>query len=199
MFSFIKGCLVRKSSSFVEIESGGLGFKISVPLTTLSKIGDVGSEVLLHTCILFREESFQVYGFAKSDERDIFNELIKISGVGPKIAIAILSYLEVDEFVECILRNEVGRLIKLPGIGKKTAERLILELREKVKRYKITESVDYVGEKQVVYQEVIAALNVLGYQESKLKGIVAEVLKNMQQQDLTIENVLRKILRMLNK
>lgn len=199
MFSFIRGKLIRKTSSVVEVEANGLGFEIFVPLTSLSKIGDIGTVVLLHTLFLFREDSFQIFGFTTPEEKEIFRELIKISGVGPKIALAILSYLEVDEFIDCVTRNEVKRLTELPGVGKKTAERVLLEFREKVKRLKVSEPSGIPSDSSNLYEETISALNVLGYQEGKVRSIVLDVMKRLSTKEKTVENVLKLVLRELVK
>ncbi|MGB9771651.1 MAG: Holliday junction branch migration protein RuvA [Candidatus Kapaibacteriota bacterium] len=199
MFSSIKGRIRRKTSSLVEVEVNGLGFEVLVSLTTLARIGDVGEEVLLYTIFLFRDETYQIYGFATLEEKEIFQELIRISGIGPKIAIAILSYLEVEEFIDCVVRNDIGKLTKLPGVGKKIAERVLLEFRGKVKKLKIVDGAKVGNEGASFYQEAISALVVLGYQENKVKKIVLDTIRKLPENEKTIESVVKQVLRELNK
>lgn len=199
MFASLKGRLVNKTTSFVEIDVGGLGFAVFVSLNTLTKIGEVGDEVLIHTVVFSRDDTFQIFGFATKEEKEIFQELIKISGIGPKIALAILSYLDLDEFINCVLDNEITKLTKLPGIGKKTAERILLEFREKVKKFDRTENYDLPIEKRNLFREAISALSVLGYQENKVKNVVTDIIKSNKDKELTIEELLKLSLRALNK
>lgn len=198
MFTFIKGKIVRKSTSIVEIESNGIGYEIHTSLRSISAIGEVGQETLLYTSVLLRDDTFQIYGFKSYEEREIFKELIKISGVGPKIALAILSYLDSDEFINCVNHNEVDRLMNLPGVGKKTAERVLLEFREKAKKLQRQAVMTSAGE-QNLYYEVISALNVLGFQENKVKSLVNEILRKVPPTEQFVENVLKNVLKALNK
>lgn len=199
MFSYLRGQLTNKTTSFVEIDVGGLGFEILVSLNSLSKLGEVGDEVVIHTLVLFRDDVFQIYGFVTREEKEIFRELIKISGVGPKIALAILSYLEVNEFIDCVVNNDIGKLTKLPGIGRKTAERVLLEFREKVKKIEKTEDYDFSSDKRKLYWEAISALAVLGYQENKVRNVVNDILKQNKEKELTIEELLKQSLKALNR
>ncbi len=198
MFTFIKGKLVRKSPSLVEIESGGIGYEIHTTLRSLSEMGEIGQETVLYTCVLFRDDTFHIYGFKSYEERDIFKELIKISGVGPKIALAILSYLDFEDFIDCVNRNNVDKLMNLPGVGRKTAERVLLEFREKAKKLHQREGIAVSGE-QNTYYEVISALNVLGFQENKVKSVVNNVLRKIPPTEQSVENVLKNVLKALNK
>lgn len=199
MFSFVKGKVIKKATSFIEIEVNGLGFEIMMSLNSLKDVGEFGSEALIYTYIVFRDDSFQIYGFSTREEKEIFRELIKISGVGPKIALAILSYLKVEEFIDCVAKNEVKKLTGLPGIGKKTAERVLLEFREKVKKLKDKEQPELTSDSMQVYEETISALTVLGYQENKVRSLVLELIAKLPQNELTVENLLKHTLKELVK
>ncbi|MCX7909710.1 MAG: Holliday junction branch migration protein RuvA [Ignavibacteria bacterium] len=197
MYSYIKGKIIRKTTSTIEIEVNGFGFELLVSLNSLSKLGEVGDEIIIYTIFLFRDDNFQVYGFATQDEREIFQELIKISGIGPKIALAILSYLEVSEFIEVVKTNDIKKLVKLPGIGRKTSERILLEFREKIKKFDKVEKVEVSMDGKNLYEEAITALSVLGYQEIRVKNIVKEIISKSNK--LTIEELLKQTLKVLNK
>jgi Holliday junction DNA helicase RuvA len=199
MFSFIRGKITSKSPSYVEIDSNGLGFEIIVPLTTLSKIGNIGEIAQLYTLVMFRDEAFQIFGFATKEEKEIFQELIKISGVGPKVALAILSYMEVGDFINCVANNEIGKFVKLPGIGRKTAERVIFEFRNKIDKLKMLEIVEISTNQYKIYEEAISALNVLGYQEAKVRNIVLDIIRNHKTEELTLEVLLKQALKVLNR
>lgn len=198
LFSYIKGKLIHKSSTFIEIESNGVGYQMIASLNTISAIGDVGGEVKIFTLLLLREENFVMYGFASLEEKEIFKELINVSGIGSKIALAILSYLTVEEFLDCVLKEKIMTLTRLPGIGRKTAERIILEFREKVKKF------TSVGkEKQMIYaenlfEEGVTALTVLGYPESKARLAIAESFKEIGKES-SLEDLIRTALKLLNR
>ncbi len=132
MIGRISGTLLEKHPPLVLVDVGGVGYEIDVPMSTLYNLPAVGEKVALHTQLIVREDAHQLYGFATHDERAAFRQLLKISGVGPKLALTILSGLSVAELSHVVAAQEVGRLTKIPGIGKKTAERLLLELRDKL-------------------------------------------------------------------
>ena len=132
MIGRITGTLLELSPPTVCIQAGGLGYEIDVPMSTLYKLPPTGQSVTLHTHLAIREDAHVLYGFATPAERVAFRALIKVSGIGARTALAVLSGLSVDDLADAVDRQESGRLIKVPGIGKKTAERLLLELRDKL-------------------------------------------------------------------
>lgn len=199
MFSFIRGKILQKTATSVEIETNGLGFEIMLSLNSLTKIGNVGDEVFLYTVVLLRDEKYQIYGFVTVSEKDIFKELINIPGIGPKIALGILSNFEVDEFIDCVQKNDVDNLTKLPGIGRKTAERILLEFREKANKIQFKENGLVEQKNASLFTEAISALNVLGYPENRVRIIVRDLLNNMTKKDLTVENLIKQALKILNK
>ncbi|MCX7879873.1 MAG: Holliday junction branch migration protein RuvA [Ignavibacteria bacterium] len=199
MLSYIKGKLVGKYANFVEIECNGFGFRCATTLNTTSKLGEIGSEVLLYTQVVFRDNNFNLYGFHSLAEKEVFTELIEIPGIGPKTAIIVLSYLSVSEFWDCIGKEETTRLTQIPGIGKRTAERLIMELKEKVKKvtFDKRESVD--TNIQNLFNEAVLALKVLGYGELQTRSVVLNILQDKANKDISIELVIKEALKILNK
>lgn len=196
--SYIKGKLVRKGSSFVEIESNGVGYQIFASLNTISAIGDVGSEVKIHTFLLLRDENLLMFGFASLEEKEIFKELINISSIGPKIALAILSYLSVEEFLDCVAKEKTVMLTGLPGIGRKTAERIILEFREKVKKFVSIGQGKEEVQKENLFEEGIAALTVLGYPENKARSAIAYASREIGGEP-SLEDLVKTALKLLNR
>jgi Holliday junction DNA helicase RuvA len=133
MIGRIRGTLIYKQPPEILVEVGGVGYEVQVPLTTLFQLPAPGSEVSLVTHFVVREDAQLLYGFADERERGLFRELIKISGVGPKLALTILSGMDASSFARCVQRDDISSLMALPGVGKKTAERLLVEMRDKLK------------------------------------------------------------------
>jgi Holliday junction DNA helicase RuvA len=133
MIDFIRGVLSEKEPGYVTLEANGVGYEIIIPLSTLERLPAKGSEVKLHTHHHVREDTQKLYGFLTKQERELFRQLIAVSSIGPKTAMGILSKMSVDELVRYVTLGDPSRLTKVPGIGAKTAERLILELRGKLK------------------------------------------------------------------
>ncbi|MBI4986783.1 MAG: Holliday junction branch migration protein RuvA, partial [Rhodocyclales bacterium] len=132
MIGRITGILLEKNPPQIVVDVHGVGYELDVPMSTFYHLPAVGEKVALHTHLLVREDAHCLYGFLGEDERAAFRQLLKISGVGARTALAVLSGLSVDELARAVALQEAGRLVKIPGIGKKTAERLLLELRDKL-------------------------------------------------------------------
>ncbi len=133
MIGRIRGNLVHKQAPVIVVEAGGVGYELQVPMTTLFQLPELGSEVALLTHFVVREDAQLLYGFIEEGDRSLFRELIKVSGVGPKLALTILSGMDANSFARCVQRDDLSALIALPGVGKKTAERLLVEMRDKLK------------------------------------------------------------------
>ncbi|MDR2880776.1 MAG: Holliday junction branch migration protein RuvA [Azoarcus sp.] len=131
MIGRISGILLEKKPPQILVETGGIGYEIDVPMSTFCDLPACGEKVKLHTHFVVREDGHFLYGFATSEERAVFRQLIRISGIGARMALAVLSGLPISELAQAVALQETGRLVKIPGIGKKTAERLLLELRGK--------------------------------------------------------------------
>jgi Holliday junction DNA helicase RuvA len=132
MIGRIKGILLEKQANQILLDVSGLAYEVEVPMSTLFQLPETGSETVLHTHLVVREDAQLLYGFFENHERTLFRLLIKLNGVGPKMALGILSGLNIRELAECVHRNDLNALVRLPGVGKKTAERLIIELRDKL-------------------------------------------------------------------
>ena len=132
MIGFLRGVLVAKKAPSLLLDVHGVGYEIDAPMSTFFKLPNVGEEVSLHTHLAVREDAHTLYGFLTESERALFRSLIKVSGVGAKLALGVLSGLSVDEFHRCIQSGNSAVLVKLPGIGKKTAERLVIEMRDRL-------------------------------------------------------------------
>jgi Holliday junction DNA helicase RuvA len=132
MIGFIRGVLVAKRAPALLIDVQGLGYELDAPMSTFYSLPEIGAEVRLYTHLQIREDAHSLFGFATEAERSLFRSLIRVSGIGAKLALAILSGISVDDFRVCVERQDSARLVRLPGIGKKTAERLIIELRDRL-------------------------------------------------------------------
>jgi holliday junction DNA helicase RuvA len=132
MIALLRGVLLEKHPNQVIIETGGVGYEVTIPVSTFSNLPETGTEVRLRIHTHVREDAFSLFGFLSSDEKLLFEKLISVSGVGPKLGVTILSGLRAAELIHSIRRGEVDKLVRIPGIGRKTAERLVLELRDKL-------------------------------------------------------------------
>ena len=134
MIGRIRGTLLEKRPGLVLIEAGGVGYEVEIPYTTFFHLGEVGSEATLLTHLAVREDAHTLYGFAARLDRDLFRSLVRSSGVGPKLALGILSGLEAEAFIGAVESHDVAALVKIPGVGKKTAERLLIEMSDRIQR-----------------------------------------------------------------
>lgn len=189
MIGRLHGKLLEKNPPQILIDVSGVGYEVDVPMSTFCNLPEVGGELTLHTHFVVREDAELLYGFATLAERAVFRALIKISGVGPKIALALLSGITVDQLKDAVDRGETGLLTKVPGIGKKTAERLVLELKGKLAGTgATTAAVPTSGARA----DVAAALIALGYSERE----AAAATKKLPE-DCTVNDGLRLALKSL--
>ena len=190
MIGRLHGKLLEKNPPQILIDVSGVGYEVDVPMSTFCNLPEVGGELTLHTHFVVREDAQLLYGFATLAERAVFRALIKISGVGPKIALALLSGITVDQLKDAVDRGETGLLTKVPGIGKKTAERLVLELKDKLAGTgAATAAVPTSGARA----DVAAALIALGYSERE----AAAATKKLPE-DCTVNDGLRLALKSLS-
>ena len=133
MIGRIRGILIEKQPTDIQVEVAGIAYEVQVPMSTLFKLPEVGDAVTLHTHFVVREDAQQLFGFIELKDKTLFRTLIKVNGVGPKMALGILSSVDSDALVGLVLSNDIAALVAMPGIGKKTAERLVIELRDKIK------------------------------------------------------------------
>ncbi|MDP1836185.1 MAG: Holliday junction branch migration protein RuvA [Chlamydiales bacterium] len=132
MLAYIQGKLISASTSDVVILANGLGYRVAIPVNAFTDLPAIGSEVSLHTSFIVREQSHALFGFLSSDERDIFEVLLNVSGIGPKSALSIIGHLRIDDLAKAVNDHDIATMCKVPGIGRKTAERLLLEVRDKL-------------------------------------------------------------------
>ncbi len=133
MIGRLRGRLVRKSPPALIVDVGGVGYELEAPMSTFYHLPEVGSEVELHTHLVVREDAHLLYGFATEDERRLFRDLLRVAGIGPKIGLALLSGIDVPTFLVCVEAQDVDALVRIPGIGRKTAERLLVEMRDRIR------------------------------------------------------------------
>lgn len=199
MLAYIKGSLEEKTSHYVVIDVGGLGYKIYMSESAIDKLGNIGEIVKVHTYYQVREDDISIYGFITSEELKMFELLISVSGVGAKSAVTILAHISPSSFALAIISNDVSKLVKIPGVGKKTAARIVLELKDKLKTI---EAVDTQMEEseQVIREdskvcEAIAALQVLGYNRKEIE----KAMENIDTNHITVEDIIRKGLSILGR
>ncbi|OGT30336.1 MAG: Holliday junction DNA helicase RuvA [Gammaproteobacteria bacterium RIFCSPHIGHO2_12_FULL_35_23] len=168
MIGFIHGKLVEKQPPYLTIDVNGVGYEIQTSMNTFYKLPEVGVLIKLLTHLIVREDAHLLYGFSEARERELFRTLIKVNGVGPKLALTILSSMAPDEFVGCISVNDTASLVRMPGVGKKTAERLVIEMRDKLAHWQ-DQGITYSETKQLsgtistITQDAVSALIALGY------------------------------------
>lgn len=189
MIDQIKGKLITKKPTYIVVEMHGIGFKISIPLSSYQLIGNTGEEVHVLTYLHVREDNLQLFGFATEDERQLFQLLISVSGIGPKVAQGILSGISTSDFKRAIIHQDLTMLTLAPGVGKKTGERLILELREKISDEALQEETVSSSHMTSIGEEAILALVSLGYKRLQAQKAVQRVFQ--EHHDLNIEETLR--------
>ncbi len=179
MIAHLRGKLLAKHPNQAIVETGGVGYDLTISVPTFSDLPGVGSEVALHVHTHVREDIIALYGFLQSAEKRLFEKLITVSGIGPKLAITILSGMAAEDMINAIRGNDIARLTRIPGIGKKTAERMVLELRDKLPVEKHGE-VAAAPTLSAVEEDVLSALVNLGYQRAAAEKALASISKNGQ-------------------
>lgn len=176
MIAHLRGRLISKHPNQAVIETSGVGYDVTISVPTFAELSQVGTEVSLHIYTHVREDTLALYGFGRLEEKHLFEKLLTVSGIGPKLAITILSGMAADEMVGAIRGNDVARLTRIPGIGKKTAERMVLELRDKLPPDG-AEAVKEIPSLTAIEEDVLSALTNLGYQRAAVEKAVATVAK----------------------
>ena len=199
MFAYIKGNLEIKTNGYVVVDVGGIGYKIFMSQNAIEKLGESGKEVKIHTYVRVREDDISIFGFNSNEELRMFELLLSVSGIGAKSSLTILSNISPSSFALAVISNDIGKLKKLPGIGPKTAQRIILELKDKLKTEEaIDDNVEELKEAIVEndkVSEAISALQVLGYSRREIDVALANIDKN----NLSIEEIIRQGLKKLSK
>ena len=194
MIAQITGVLAEKSPNQLIINVGGVGYQVFVSLQTLYRLPAIGEQVSLHIYTHLREDALQLYGFLEREEKDLFLLLRGVTGIGPRLALNILSGIPAQELEEALGASDVTRLLAVPGVGKKTAERLVVELREKVGAVRNGQAQEIFGEQARVAAEAVSALINLGYRKAEAEKSVSLALKGGKKE---VAEVIREALRNL--
>ncbi|MEH6596779.1 MAG: Holliday junction branch migration protein RuvA [Colwellia polaris] len=205
MIGRLRGTLIEKMAPEILIECHGIGYEVTMPMTSIYALGEVNQEATLYTHFVVREDAQLLYGFANKVERKLFRLLIKVNGVGPKLGLAILSGMSADQFVSCVIQDDLSTIVKIPGVGKKTAERLLIEMRDKLKDWQ-TDSSDalvhmmptdvnqantFVSDNK---GDAINALVSLGYSQQQADKAVKSVFEANKTSEDLIRNALKAML-----
>jgi holliday junction DNA helicase RuvA len=177
MIAHLRGKLIARHPNQVIVDAMGVGYDVTISVPTFSELPPAGGEVSLHIHTHVREDQIALHGFLRPEEKHLFEKLISVSGIGPKLAITILSGMPTNEMTAAIRGNDVARLTKIPGIGRKTAERMVLELRDKLPAVG-TDQVHVVPSLSAVQEDVLSALMNLGYQRASAEKALSTIEKN---------------------
>lgn len=190
MIGSVQGRIAAKIPPQLTVEVGGIGYELEAPMSTYFSLPPVGTEVRLLTHLVVREDAHILYGFATEDERRLFRNLIKVSGVGPKIALALLSGISVEAFALCVQNQDIGSLTRVPGIGRKTAERLVVEMRDRVANAAISPGLPPQPMPASAEAEAFGALVALGYRPAE----ATRLLKGAGSGNYSTEELIRRAL-----
>lgn len=206
MIGRLRGMVLEKQAPDVLLEVGGVGYEVQLPLTSFYQLPETGQEVVLYTHFVVREDAQLLYGFHSATERALFRQLIKANGVGPKLALTILSGLTADDFVRCVQLDDLSTLVKLPGIGKKTAERLLVEMRDRLKDWGMAPADSAFSSLQLkpvavsltaseqAEQDALGALVSLGYTQQQASKAVQQVKTDDMSSEMLIKAALRSMM-----
>jgi len=203
MIAYLSGKLLEKEANLIIIDVGGVGYEVIIPLSTFYDLGEIGEDVSLRIYTYVREDVFQLFGFKTIRERELFLLLISVSGIGPKSAITALSGMSAEEIIGAIRQNNLARLNSIPGVGKKTAERLVIELRDKIAKLSALSSEEMKSEgiPQIsgddVYDDAISALINLGYQRNAAEKALKQAIQ--EGTEMSVQKLLRRSLQLLAK
>ncbi len=203
MIGRLRGILLEKQPPEVLIEVGGIGYEVQMPMSCFYELPDAGQEAVVYTHFIVREDAQLLYGFNTVKERALFREVIKANGVGPKLGLAILSGMTAAQFVSCVEREDISTLVKLPGVGKKTAERLVVEMKDRLKGWgdgalftpatdaAPVDIVPVVDSAQQAQEEAVSALVVLGYKPQQASKVVSQVAQPGMSSETLIRDALK--------
>ena len=203
MIAYLSGKLLEKEANTVIVDVNGIGYDVMIPLSTFYDLGEIGDAVSLRIFTYVREDTLQLFGFKTIRERELFLLLISVSGIGPKSAITALSGMSADEIIGAIRSNNLARLNSIPGVGKKTAERLVIELRDKIVKLSAVaaEEMKAEGIPQVsgdmVYDDALSALTNLGYHYNAAEKALKQAMQ--EGTEMSVQKLLRRSLQLLAK
>lgn len=200
MIGFLRGKLVAKQPPQLVVDVGGVGYELDAPMSTFYGLPGTGSDVHLFTHLVVREDAHILFGFGSDRERHMFRELLKVSGIGPKLALSILSGINVDELLMCITTGDADSLVRIPGVGRKTAERLLIEMRDRVKGFgshldggtSLPQFLQVDGQSSAGAQnEAFSALVALGYKPAEVTRLLKAVDPSVQRVEEIIRHALK--------
>ena len=191
MIGSVRGRLTYKQAPSVMVECNGVGYDVETPMSTFLGLPALGDELFLYTHLLVREDAQILYGFATPEERTLFRLLLKVSGVGAKMGLAVLSAMSVGDFHRCVEYEDTATLVKVPGIGKKTAERLVIEMRDRLESSPVTTGTGRVAVETGAKSEAVDALIALGYKPKEVNRLIGD----MDTDDKSAEDIIRLALR----
>ena len=203
MIAYLSGKLLEKQANTLIVDVGGVGYEVSIPLSTFYEIGDIGSDVQLRIYTHVREDAIQLFGFKTNRERELYLRLISVQGIGAKSGIAMLSGMSADELILALRTEDLAKLSTIPGVGRKTAERMVIELRDKVGDVCVegTSALDAATTGSVpvddVFEDALSALVNLGYQRNAAEKALQIAAKEVT--DATVQKLLRRSLQVLAK
>ncbi len=196
MIGRLTGVLARKEPPALLVDVNGVGYELEAPMTTFYDLPAVGEKVTLFTHLVVREDAHLLYGFSRESQRRLFRDLLKINGVGPRVALAVLSGLSEDEFSRCVQHEDIARLIQVPGIGRKTAERLVIEMRDKLPAAtEAAASAPAASAANDPVSEAVSALIALGYKPNE----ASRVVRTVPSKGLGAEEIIRQALKAMAK
>ena len=201
MLAYIKGTLVEKENGYIVIDVGGLGYKVLMTNTDILKLDEIDTQIKVNTYYKVREDDISIYGFISKEELRMFEILISASGIGTKSALSILDNIEPSDFALAIITNDVSKIVKLPGIGAKTAQRMILELKDKINTEEAMNKANELKSKDKNKKqtenddEAISALQILGYNKKDIE----KVMENIDTDSMKIEDIIKQALKLLSK
>lgn len=191
MIGHLRGRLVRKAPPALILDVNGVGYELEAPMSTFYRLPELGSEVELHTHLVVREDAQLLYGFATEDERRLFRDLLRVTGIGPKIGLALLSGIDVETFMRCVEAEDAAALTRIPGIGRKTAERLLVEMRDRIRALgQLPPAAARSGAGSGARAEAFSALVALGYRPVE----VNRLLQGVEQEGAGTEELIRRAL-----
>ena len=200
MIAFLSGKLLEKHANSVIVDVGGVGYEVAIPLSTFYELGEPGTDVELRIYTHVREDAIQLYGFKTMRERDLYLKLISVQGIGAKSGVTMLSGMSADEIVAAIRSNDLGRLTAIPGVGRKTAERLVIELRDKVGELAVAAGAAAASTPlpaDAVFDDALSALINLGYQKAAAERALKRAAEDGT--EMSVQKLLRRSLQVLAK
>jgi Holliday junction DNA helicase RuvA len=203
----LQGILVEKQAPEIVLECAGVGYEVTLPMTSFYALPEIEQQALIYTHFVVREDAQLLYGFANKTERLLFRKLIKVNGVGPKLALAILSGMSAEQFVSCVHHDDISTIVKIPGVGKKTAERLLIEMRDRLKDWGAelaTPATDALGGDNTIENtfisaasskgDAINALVSLGYKQAQAEKAVKQIYQDKLSSEELIRDALKSML-----